>query len=305
MARRFWPQPLLTETQMTETVFHDISQKRQGFAKITKTTEQEKEANSRINQPSPPPPPTIQESTELETVWLQQPSKSQTFSHNFSQKLHITWKRFEIVPYRSLSWMKTASDKRRKLLVCPQSVTREGPQEEESEERRSPRSKYLVVAGGKTFKKVRAQKRHETNNKRSFLWNPCSLIGQAVTTSGILLLLLFPQSLTDRYAVSREELTTRNPNHCFWKTECDENAWEKESRGCTKGRGRRWCPQTNRIVLRSVGDGGRPLYPRADFVRVCPGSKRGPKSRWFEKHLEVRINHASSYYSSEGIKPSF
>jgi hypothetical protein len=88
---------------MTETMFHDISQKKQGFAKITKTTEQEKEANSRKNQPSPSPPPTIHESTELETVWLQQPSKSQIFSHSFSQKTHITWKRFEIVPYRSLS----------------------------------------------------------------------------------------------------------------------------------------------------------------------------------------------------------
>jgi len=88
---------------MTETMFRDISQKKQGFAKITKTTEQEKEANSRMNQPSPSPPPTIQESTELETVWLQQPSKSQTFSQKISQKLHITWKRFEIVPYRSLS----------------------------------------------------------------------------------------------------------------------------------------------------------------------------------------------------------
>jgi hypothetical protein len=96
--------------------------------------------------------------------------------------------------------MKTASDKRRKLLVCRQNVAREGPQEEESEKRRSSRSKYLVVAGGKDFKKVRGQKSQQTNNKRSPLRNPCSLIGEAVTTSGILLLLLllFPQSLTDR-----------------------------------------------------------------------------------------------------------
>ncbi len=86
------------------------------------------------------------------------------------------------------------------------------------------------MAGGKAFKKVRGQKRHQIKNKRSRLRNPCSLIGEAVTTSGILLLLLlillliFPRSLTDRYAVSREELTTRNPNHCFWKRECDANA---------------------------------------------------------------------------------
>lgn len=118
--------------------------------------------------------------------------------------------------------MKTASDKRRKLLVCRQSVTREGPQEEESEERRSSRSKYLVVAGGKAFKKVRGQKRQQTNNKRSGLRNPCSLTGEAATTSGTLF--LFPQSHADRHAVSREELTTRNPNHCFWNSECDENA---------------------------------------------------------------------------------
>jgi hypothetical protein len=76
--------------------------------------------------------------------------------------------------------MKTAGNKRRKLLVCQQSVTREGPQEEESEERRSSRSKYLVVAGGKAFKKVRGQKSQQTNNKRSPLRNPCSLIGEAV-----------------------------------------------------------------------------------------------------------------------------
>jgi hypothetical protein len=190
--------------------------------KITKTTEQEKEANSRMNQPSPSPPPTIQESTELETVWLQQPSKSQTFSNNFSQKLHMTWKRFEIVPHRSLSRMKTASDKRRKLLVCRQSVTREGPQEVESEERRSSRSKYLVVAGGKAFKKVRGQERQQTNNKRSVLTNPCSLIGEAVTTSGILLLLFFFY-FHNRLQIDTP-LTTRNPNHCVCKSECNENA---------------------------------------------------------------------------------
>jgi hypothetical protein len=81
--------------------------------------------------------------------------------------------------------MKTASDKRRKWLVCPQSVTREGPQEEESEERRSSRSKHLVVGGVKAFKKVRGQNRQQTNDKRSALGNPCSLIGEAVATSGI------------------------------------------------------------------------------------------------------------------------
>jgi hypothetical protein len=58
-------------------------------------------------------------------------------------------------------------------------------------------------------------------------------------------------------------------------------------------------------ILSSVGDGRHPLYTRAHFIRVCPGSKRGPKSRWLEKQLEVRINHASIYYSLERKKPSF
>lgn len=127
-----------------------------------------------------------------------------------------------LLSHRSLSRMKTASDKRRKLLVCRQSVTREGPQEVESEERRSSRSKYLVVAGGKAFKKVRGQERQQTNNKRSVLTNPCSLIGEAVTTSGILLLLFFFY-FHNRLQIDTP-LTTRNPNHCVCKSECNENA---------------------------------------------------------------------------------
>jgi hypothetical protein len=232
MARRFWPQPLLTESQMTETMFHDISQKRQGFAK-----------NHKDNW-------TGERGQLKDESTFSFSSSHNTGIYRVGNRLATTT--FEITNFLKQFFAKTSHNmealrdrtsqksvvnedgKRQKKKIACLSTKRHPWRTSRRRVRRKAivRSKYLVVAGGKAFKKVRGQGRQQTNNKRSVLTNPCSLIGEAVTTSGILLLLFFFY-FHNRLQIDTP-LTTRNPNHCVCKSECNENAWEEESQECTK-----------------------------------------------------------------------